>query len=105
MNIIDERRELGILRALGLTKGQVCKLVLMQAAILAGVTIVPGSIAGAGLAYLISTSQGLASPAAAGFHIEAVMIVCPCVMSVGVALLAALVPARRIANTSIIGAI
>src|SRR5262249_20219530 len=45
-NVLDQTRELGVLRALGLRRGQVARLVLSQAALLAAVSAVPGVLVG-----------------------------------------------------------
>jgi putative ABC transport system permease protein len=105
LNVTEEKRELGILRALGLKRGQLSRLVLLQAALLAGVTLLPGVLVGAGLAFLIATSQGLDTPAAGAFRLDVVMLIGPCLLALAVALLAAMLPARHIARMPVLQAL
>jgi putative ABC transport system permease protein len=103
LTVAEEKVEFGILRALGLKRGQLSRVVLFQAVFLAGVTLVPGALAGTVLAFLISSSRGLDAPSA-GFHFDTVMLLGPCLLALVVALLAALGPARHIARMPVIQA-
>jgi putative ABC transport system permease protein len=95
MNVHDQTREFGLLRALGLKVGQVGKVVLTQAALLAGISLLPGAIAGVALAYAIHRSSASWSGPQAAFRIDGLLVVGSCVLSVVIAVLAALLPARR----------
>jgi putative ABC transport system permease protein len=104
-NVLDQTRELGVLRALGMKRGQLHKLVVFQALVLALVSSLPGVPAGLILAWLMN----LATPELAGhqvpFRIEWWLTV-GCVVGVTVlACLSALVPARRAARLAVIDAI
>jgi putative ABC transport system permease protein len=53
MNVLEQTAELGILRIVAMTRGQVRKTIFTQAAIIGGAALVPGVPAGVGIAYLI----------------------------------------------------
>jgi putative ABC transport system permease protein len=101
MNGLDQTTDLGILRALGLTRGQVRKLMRTQALLLAGSIILPGVVAGVGLAYLLNRTSASWGGTPAPFHLDAFVIGLACTLVPLVALLAALVPARRAARLSV----
>jgi putative ABC transport system permease protein len=97
MNVHDQARELGLLRALGLQSRQVFALVLWQAGFLAGFSLVPGVLTGIGLGYLINQCSQVWSGPVTAFHVDMAVILVACTLALGMALLAALLPARRAA--------
>src|SRR5262249_25169899 len=97
-NVLDQTRELGVLRALGLRRGQVARLVLSQAALLAAVSAVPGVLAGVVLAYLMNRSAPPLTGQVVEFHVEG-WFTAGCLAGAALlAGLAALLPARRAAR-------
>ncbi|MCE9545531.1 MAG: FtsX-like permease family protein [Planctomycetia bacterium] len=58
MNVIEQTRELGLLRIVAMTRRQVRKMILAQAALLALIGLTPGVLAGLGVAYIINLSMG-----------------------------------------------
>lgn len=54
VNVLEQTRELGLLRAVAMTQNQVRKTVLTQAMIMAIMALVPGVIAGVAIAYAIN---------------------------------------------------
>src|SRR5262249_15306969 len=70
LTVREQTRQIGVLRALGLTRGQVRRLVLAQALLLAGVGLVPGAAAGVGLARVLDGATAWAGPPAP-FRIDA----------------------------------
>jgi len=101
MNVHDQRRQIGVLRALGLKRGQVRLVVLAQGVLLGSVSVVPGSGGGVALAYLIhrlaAAGVGLTTP----FRVDGLLVVACCTSAVIVALLASLLPARRAVGLSV----
>jgi putative ABC transport system permease protein len=95
MNVHDQTREFGVLRALGLKRMQVGKVVLAQALMLAGVSLVPGAIAGVGMAYAINRASAAWTGTACVFKMDFVLIIGSCTAALVMAMLAALSPARR----------
>jgi putative ABC transport system permease protein len=104
-NVLDQTRELGVLRAVGMKRRGVQKLVLAQAAILALVSCATGGPAGVALAYLMN----LALPGLLGHHIPFGIdwgFALACLAGVVVlTAVAALLPARRAAHMVVIDAI
>jgi putative ABC transport system permease protein len=104
-NVLDQTRELGVLRALGMKRGGVVKLVLAQALALAAVTCLTGGPAGLFIAWLMN----VATPGLQGHHVEfhvPPFFVAACLLAATVlAVLAALVPARRAARLAVIDAV
>jgi putative ABC transport system permease protein len=105
MNVLEQTRELGILRAIALKRGQVRKLVLLQAVAIGLVSLVPG--VGGGL--VLSWLQNLATQPVLGalrpFHLDWWLVSGCVVAGLLIAVLAALVPARRAARLQVIQAL
>jgi putative ABC transport system permease protein len=102
MNIHDQVRTFGLLRAVGMKRGQVFRLVLVQALMLGGLTAPPGALAGLGLAWLVSRGSACWAGIPITFHIDpAILLGCSVLALVG-AVLAALLPARRAARLAVI---
>jgi putative ABC transport system permease protein len=70
MNVLEQTREIGLLRVVAMTRGQVRRMILAQAAILGGAGLVPGTVAGVGLSYVIhlATLPAIGHPVEFGFH-------------------------------------
>ena len=96
---------LGVLRALGLKRGQVGKVVLAQAVLLAGISLLPGALAGAGMAYAINRASAAWTGSPAPFEIDLILILGACVLAVVMAVLASLSPARQAVRLSVATAI
>jgi putative ABC transport system permease protein len=105
MNVHDQTREFGVLRALGLKRGQVGKVVLAQAVLLAGISLLPGALAGAGMAYAINRASAAWTGSPAPFEIDLILIFGACVLALVMAALAALAPARQAVRLSVATAI
>jgi len=105
MNMMEQTREFGLLRAVAMTRRQVRRTVLAQAAILAGVGLVPGAASGIFVAYLINlaTMAALGHPVAFGFH--PVLTLASLGGAFAIVLLAALIPAQRAARLNLLTAL
>jgi len=57
MNILEQTREIGLMRVLGMQRRQIRKMVLAQSAYVGILAIVPGFLAGVVLAYIIRSSS------------------------------------------------
>ena len=100
MSVTQQQRQIGLLRALGMTRAQVLQLVLVEALFTGGLGtalgVLGGPLVGNGILsamahFGVETGQGSAAP---GSILLAVM------MGLGISLLSALVPARRAARLS-----
>ncbi len=98
LSIHEQLRTFAVLRALGLQSGQIGRLVLMEALLLAGVVLVPGSVAGTALAYLISRGSAAWAGVPITFRADPVVIVGCSVIALLAALLSAVAPARKAAR-------
>jgi putative ABC transport system permease protein len=100
-NVLDQTRELGVLRALGMKRSGVSKLVLCQAALLAFVSAVPGALAGIGLAYLMNRNAPALNGFVVDFQVEGAFTAGCLAGVVVLAGLSALIPARRAARLAV----
>ncbi len=105
MSVLEQTRELGVLRAVAMQRRQVRKLVLAQAVFLAGISLVPGALFGVGLAYLMNLAARPTVGHAVAFHIDAPLVAGCLAVALVVALLAAAWPARRAARLRVIEAL
>jgi putative ABC transport system permease protein len=105
MNVLEQTRELGILRAVAMTRGQVRKLILAQALALAVISLVPGVVVGIALAYLMNlgTQPLIGQPVA--FHLDGWFVATCFGAALVIAVLAALLPARRAARLQVVQAL
>jgi putative ABC transport system permease protein len=105
MNVQDQTRDLGVLRALGLKRAQIGRLVLAQALALGGVSLMCGGPAGVALAYVINRSSTVWGGQTITFEVEALLVAGCCVLALTVTLIAALSPARQAARMPVMQAI
>ncbi|MEO8272490.1 MAG: FtsX-like permease family protein [Chloroflexota bacterium] len=99
MGVVERIREIGVLRAIGMTRSQVMRMVVVEAAILGFVGVVLGSIAGIGAGgLLLELGGGLGAPGGlpwAPIGVAAVMgLLLPAI--------AAIYPARMASRISIV---
>jgi putative ABC transport system permease protein len=98
MNVLEQTRELGALRAIGMRRGQVARTVLAQALGLGLVSLAPGTAAGLGLAYLMHVSTYPIMGQVVPFRLDPVLAAGCFVVALAVAAAAGYVPARRAAR-------
>jgi putative ABC transport system permease protein len=70
INVLEQTRELGLLRIVAMTQNQVRKTVFTQAVIMALLALVPGILAGVSVAYIINVAMTpiIGHPVAFTFH-------------------------------------
>jgi putative ABC transport system permease protein len=104
-NVLDQTRELGVLRALGMRRGQLARWVVAQASALALASCLPGAPMGVLMAFLMNRS----TPALIGhvipFHIDYGFVAACAGGVAALAVLASLLPARRAARLPVIDAL
>jgi putative ABC transport system permease protein len=98
MNVMEQTRELGMLRAIGMRRGQIVKTVLGQAALIGLLGILTGGISGSVLARTINISLGSMFGHQIAFALRPQFMALLLVVALAVVLLSALVPARRAAG-------
>jgi putative ABC transport system permease protein len=105
MTVLEQTLELGLLRIVAATRAQIRKMILAQALIIGVLALVPGVIAGVGVAYLIN----LATMPVTGHPVEFTLR--PWLLAAGVAAglavmtLAAWPSAERAARIELTGAL
>jgi putative ABC transport system permease protein len=105
MNVLEQTREFGILRAVAMKRRQVAKLVICQALSLGVISLLPGVVMGIVLAYLMNLTTEAIVGQAVAFHLDPGLIAGCFLVALGIAVLAALVPARRAARLRVIHAL
>ena len=105
MNVMERTREIGMLRGVGMTRWQVVKMILAEAAVMGTI----GGALGIGVGTVLARVFILGANAMQGYNLTYVMpaqaLVFAFVVSVGVSQVAALWPSGRAARLRIIEAI
>ena len=111
MVVADKTREIGILRAMGLTSPAVARVFLLQGAVIGGVGTALGLAAGLAVAYVVDKSGWIRINPAVYFidhlpvHVEASDVLVVVFASLAIALLATVYPSRSAANLTPVDAI
>jgi putative ABC transport system permease protein len=100
MNVLEQTREWGLMRVVGMTRGQVRKAIAAQAAMMGLLGIAPGLAAGVAMAYVINlaTLPTIGHPVA--FNWPWQMLALGFTAAFAIVLLAAWIPAERAARMS-----
>lgn len=105
MNVLEQTRELGLLRIVAMTKKQVRRTIVNQAMIIGGIGLPPGILVGVGIAYV----QNLSMPASFGhhirFHIYEWMLLGTLLGGLAIVIIAAWFPARRATRINVVEAL
>ena len=102
MNVLEQTRELGLLRIVAMTKRQVRRTILMQAMIIGLMGLVPGVLSGVGVAYVMNLAMepSFGRPIAFGLHPW--LMVSTFVGAMLITLVSALIPAERAAQVNVL---
>jgi len=98
MNVLEQTRELGLLRIVAMTRSQVRKMILSQAAIMGLVGLLPGAIVGAGIAYLVNRATEGEFGRSVDFKLDPLMFFGTFVAAYVIVVIAAWIPAQRAAQ-------
>lgn len=101
MNVIEQTRELGLLRVVGMARRQVRRMILCQAGIMAGAGLLPGTAAGVGMAYLVDLSALPLYGHPVQFQVWPMLLGGSLLAAVAIVLGAAWLPAERAARLQI----
>ena len=104
MNVYERVREIGVLRAAGMTRRQIWRMVVVEAGILGVVGAFLGCLAGVLLSVALGTVVGLGG-GRGGLTIPWLSIVLAAGFGIGIAMLAAFQPARIASRISIVRAV
>lgn len=105
MNILEQTREIGMLRVVAMTRRQVRRMIIAEAALLGMVGLVPGSIIGVGISYVMALSAARVLGHHVVFQFRPGLILICLVVSMLVVVVASVVPAERAARLKIAMAI
>jgi putative ABC transport system permease protein len=104
IGVIERTREIGMLRAVGSTRGQVRRIVLAEALILAALGTIFGIVAGLYLGYM-----GVAALRAFGYPMDYVFpttgVIIALIAGIAFGVLAAIIPARQASRLEIVQAL
>jgi putative ABC transport system permease protein len=103
LSVLERTRELGLLRAVGMTRGQVRRMITVESVIICVFGAVLGIAVGIGLGWTVQ--QALEEEGLSNFALPWNYIVVYLVAAVAVGLLAAIAPAARAAKLNVLGAI
>lgn len=105
MNVLEQTRELGLLRIVAMTKSQVRWTILMQAIIIGCISLPSGVAMGLVVAYVLN----MAMPASIGrpidFHFYPLLVVLTLAGAFAIVLIAAFFPARRATRINVVEAL
>ncbi len=100
MNVLEQTREIGMLRAIGMRRRQIIKTVLGQAAVLGTIGVVAGAVSGVSLARSINLTLGSMFGRYVPFAMRPEFLAALMLVGITVVMLAAVFPARRAAALS-----
>lgn len=105
MNAMEQTREFGVLRAIGLLRRQIGRMVLAEAISMALISVVPGVVMGIALAFLMNASTYPIVGHPVDFRVEAGFVIACAAAALAISVLAALLPARRASALKIVRAL
>ncbi len=105
MNILEQTRELGVLRVVAMTRWQVRKTILSQALIMGLIGLGPGTLIGVGVAYLINLATLPTTGRAVLFVFRPDLLIGSFCTALAIVLVAAWLPAERAARLKLINAL
>jgi putative ABC transport system permease protein len=105
MNVLEQTRELGLLRIVAMTKRQVRRTILMQALIIGGVGLPPGILLGIAVAYVINLAMMPSFGHLVRFQVHPEMWLATLFISMLIVLIAAIIPARRATRINVVEAL
>ena len=103
LSVLERTKELGLLRAVGMTRGQVRRMITVESVIICVFGAVLGIAVGIGLGWTVQ--QALEDEGLSTFALPWGLIVVYLVAAIAVGLLAAIAPAARAAKLNVLGAI
>ncbi len=101
MNILEQTREIGMLRVVAMTRGQIRRMILSQALIMAIIGVLPGVLLGVGVASVINLSTMIVTGHAVRFQWYPQFMLVAVVAEILLVILAALFPAERAARLNL----
>jgi putative ABC transport system permease protein len=105
MNVLEQTRELGLLRIVAMTRTQVRRTILTQAVIMAGVGLVPGILGGILVAYVLNAAASASTGHAIDFGFHPGLLAITFASAMTLIVVAAWFPAQRAARLDAVRAL
>jgi putative ABC transport system permease protein len=105
MNVLEQTRELGLLRIVAMTRKQVRRTIVMQALIIGLVGLPPGIFLGVGVAYVINLAMMPSFGHSVQFELHPWMLLSTLGAALAIVLVAAIIPARRATRINVVEAL
>ena len=105
MNVLEQTRELALLRIVATTRWQVRKTILTQAAIIGGLGLVPGILAGLGVSFLINRAMVSAFGHTIAFTPHPLLLLSGFLVGFAIVVVSASFPAERAARLELVTAL
>jgi putative ABC transport system permease protein len=105
LSILERRRELGLLRAIGMTDRRVQRMVRLESMLIAALGTIVGLLLGLFVGWALIHSIDRLSDATIAFSLPGFRILLILVLGVGLGVLASLIPARRSTKLDVLDAI
>ena len=105
MNVLEQTRELGLLRIVAMTRRQVRRTILVQAMIIGLIGLVPGMLAGTGVAYLMYLGTQPTTGHAIQFIFRPELLLSSLAVALAIVIVSALIPAERAARLDLVDAL
>lgn len=105
MNILEQTREIGMLRVVAMTRRQTRRMILAQALMMGFLGIVPGAIVGVFVSYAISLSAQAILGHNILFELHPWLVLGAVVLGMAIVLVASLIPAERAARLKLSAAL
>ena len=105
MGVLEQTRELGLLRIVGMTRGQVRRLILVEGMLIGAIGIVLGTLAGGTTAYMIHVCNWALLGYNVAFAVHGWLFILSTAGCLVITLLAAWTPARQASRINLLTAI
>lgn len=105
LSILERRRELGLLRVVGMTDRKVQRMIRLESVLIAGLGTVTGIVLGAFVGWGLIGAINRTTDASVGTSLPFGMLGLVLVAGIGLGLLASLIPARRSTRLEVLDAI
>ena len=105
MNILEQTREIGMLRVVAMTRRQVRRMIFAQATLLGALGLVPGAISGVFVSYAISLSAQAVLGHDIAFTLRPGLVLGCFAVGLVVVMLSSLIPAERAARLRLTSAL
>lgn len=105
MNVLEQTREVGLLRAIAMTRRQVRRLIVGQAAILGLASLLPSAVSGLALCFIMNVATHAVIGQRVEFRIDATIFAGSLALALVISIAAAWIPARRAARLDVLAAL